>query len=128
MIASFVDRDMIMRYFGGGIGHLNNTPPQQADPLGSNLNSDEMDMEENEDDTGTSDARDRPQDVVMLEVDEPDEEGGSGDNDDDGDDSDNYDYEENDEDDSEDSDGEEAEEPTCSGDKDEEYDYGYASP
>lgn len=25
---SFVDRDMIMRYFGGGIGHLGNSPCQ----------------------------------------------------------------------------------------------------
>ena len=33
MIASFVDRDMVMRYYGGGIGHLGNAPLQQADPL-----------------------------------------------------------------------------------------------
>ena len=25
---SFVDRDMVMRHFGGGIGHLRNAPPQ----------------------------------------------------------------------------------------------------
>jgi hypothetical protein len=116
-----------MRYFGGGIGHLNNTPPQQADPLGSN--SDEMDMEENENDTG-SDARDGPQDVVMkdreleMEMDETEEGDRFGDNDDNGDDSDNYDYEENDED--EDGSEAEAEEPTCGSDK--EDDYGYASP
>ena len=30
MAVSFVDRDMIMRYFGGRVGHLKNTPPQQA--------------------------------------------------------------------------------------------------
>jgi hypothetical protein len=120
---------MLMRYFGGGIGHLNNTPPQQADPLGSN--SDEMDIEENENDTGTNNARDGPQDIVMkdgeLEVDETEEEDRSGDNNDDGDDSDNYDYEENDEDE----DGEaEAEEPTCGSDDELEEDdyYGYASP
>ncbi len=27
---------MIMRYYGGGIGHLTNTPPQQADTLTPN--------------------------------------------------------------------------------------------
>ena len=25
MVLSFVDRDMVMRYFGGGIGHLSNS-------------------------------------------------------------------------------------------------------
>ena len=36
-----------MRYFGGGIGHLKNTPPQQvpgSDPI--DPNSEEMAMEE----------------------------------------------------------------------------------
>jgi hypothetical protein len=28
---SFVDRDMIMRYFGGGIGHLGNSPQPRND-------------------------------------------------------------------------------------------------
>ena len=32
-----------MRYYGGGIGHLNNAPPQQADPLDSK--SDETDVD-----------------------------------------------------------------------------------
>jgi hypothetical protein len=101
-----------MRHYGGGIGHLNNTLPQQADPL--DYNSDEMDLEEHEEEDAGSDARDGPQDVVMnggeLEVD----------NDDDGDDSDNYDYDEND---GGDEDGDEGE-----GEDDEEDDYGYASP
>ena len=114
-----------MRYYGGGIGHLNNTPPQQADPL--DPNSDKMNVEEDEelDDMG-DDARNGPQDAIMddgeLEVDETEEEARSGDNDDDGDDSDDYDYDygENDED--------EDEEPICGSDNDEENDYGYASP
>ena len=29
-VVSFVDQDMVMRYFGGGIGHLKNAPPLQA--------------------------------------------------------------------------------------------------
>ncbi len=76
---------MIMHYYGGGIGHLNNTPLQQADPLDSNSN--EMDVEEDkEDDTG-DDTRDGPQNIIMnhdreLEVDETEEEARSGDNDD----------------------------------------------
>ena len=109
-----------MRYYGGGIGHLNNTPPQQADPLDSNSN--EMDVEEDTEDG--NDTRDGPQVIIMndeeLEVDETEEEARSGDNDsDDGEDSgDDYDYGENDErgDDSNDN------------DSDEEDDYGYASP
>ena len=30
---SFVDRDMVMRHYGGGIGHFGNTIPQTADPI-----------------------------------------------------------------------------------------------
>jgi len=123
---------MIMRYYGGGIGHLNNTPPQQADPLDSN--SDEMNVEEGEEeDAGSVNASDGPQDTIMndgeLEVDETEEEARFGDNDDDGDDSDNYDYSENDEggDEDEDEDEDNDEEPTC-GSEEEENDYGYASP
>ncbi|KAF9475564.1 hypothetical protein BDN70DRAFT_813932 [Pholiota conissans] len=38
----FVDRDMVMRYFGGGIGHLENSPPSQscADDSDSEMDSD----------------------------------------------------------------------------------------
>ena len=124
---------MIMRYYGGGIGHLNNTPPQQADPLDSN--SDEMNVEEGEEeDAGSANARDGPQDAIMndgeLEADETEEEARFGDNNDSGDDSDNYDYSENDEGGDEDDDEDEGdnEEPTCGSDDDEENDYGYASP
>jgi hypothetical protein len=41
---------MVMRYFGGGIGHLKNTPPQQVpgfDPF--DPTSEEMAVEEDED-------------------------------------------------------------------------------
>jgi hypothetical protein len=120
-----------MRYYGGGIGHLRNSPPQPTDPLHSN--SDQMDVEEDkEGDTG-GDARDELQDIVMnneeLEVDET-EEDRSGGNDDDEDDSDNYDYDENNEggDEDGDEDEDEDEEPTYGSVNDEEDDYGYASP
>lgn len=116
-----------MRYYGGGIGHLNNTPPKQADPLDSS--SDEMDMEEGEGEDTGSDVGDGPQDVVMkdgeLEVNETDEEDGSRDGDRDGDDNDNYDYDESDEGGEEDED--EGEGSTCSSDNDDDS-CGYASP
>ena len=120
-----------MRYYGGGIGHLRNSPPQQTDPLHSN--SDEMDVEEDEECDTASDARDEPQDIVMndeeLEADETEEDRSRG-NDDDEDDSDNYDYDENNEggDEDEDKDELEDEEPTYSSGNDDENDYGYASP
>jgi hypothetical protein len=38
---------MVMRYFGGGIGHLKNTPPQQV-PI--NPSSEEMAVDEEDDD------------------------------------------------------------------------------
>ena len=97
---------MIMRYYGGGIGHMNNTPTQQADPL--DPPTDEMAEDDAEEDTGgtgatwssdTSKARQgrvqdasgsrtvdesQPEDVSMHEaeqgVDENDEIDGSGDN------------------------------------------------
>ena len=49
-VVSFVDRDMVMHYFGGGIGHLKNTPPLQVpgfDPI--DPNSDEMTVEDDDD-------------------------------------------------------------------------------
>jgi hypothetical protein len=39
---------MVMRYFGGGIGHLKNTPPQQVP--GFDPSSEEMAVEEDDDD------------------------------------------------------------------------------
>jgi hypothetical protein len=113
---------MIMRYYGGGIGHRNNSPPEQAHesyPL--NPNSDEMAMEEEEDgDTGTN-ARYGLQDILMndieLEAGENDEEDRSGDGD-------NYDYDKIDEG----SDKDEDREYTSDSDNDEEGGYGYASP
>ena len=126
MAVSFVDRDMIMHYFGGGVGHLKNTPPQQAhrsDPV--DPDSEEMEVEDEEDDTGGN-TRGDPQDIIMsngeLEVGNDDEEKGRDDNDNETDDDDD-----DDESDDEDED-EEDEESAHGGDENEDEDYGYGSP
>jgi hypothetical protein len=130
MAVSFVDRDMIMRYFGGGVGHLKNTPSQQAhrsDPV--DPDSEEMEVEDEEGDTGGN-TRGDPQDIIMsdgeLEVGEDDEEKGQDDNDDETDDDDDDD-DEDDESDDEDEDDED-EEFARGGDENEDEDYGYGSP
>lgn len=124
-VVSFVDRDMVMRYFGGGIGHLKNAPPLQApgfDPI--DPSSEEMAVEDDDDDpcSGTNDdlgtvVQQPSRDVVMnggelvqLEVGEDDED------------------DEDDEEDEDDSDSDEGGDQTDE-DKDEEGedDYGYAS-
>jgi len=132
MAVSFVDRDMIMRYFGGGVGHLKNTPPQQAhglDPV--DPDSEEMEVDDEEGDTGGN-TRGDPQDIIIsngeLEVGEDDEEKGQDDNDDETDDDDNDD---NNDDESDDEDEEDEDEGFARGgdeNEDEDYDYGYGSP
>ena len=130
MAVSFVDRDMIMHYFGGGVGHLKNAPPQQAhrsDPV--DPDSEEMEVEDEEGNTGGN-TRGDSQDIFMsngeLEVGEDDEEKGQDDNDNenDYDDIDDDDDGNDDEDDLEDED----EEYACGGDENEDEDYGYGSP
>jgi hypothetical protein len=130
-IVSFVDRDMVMRYFGGGIGHLKNTPPLQVpgfDPI--DPSSDEMAVEDDDDDdddpcSGANEdlgtvVQQPSRDVVMnggrgelvqLEVGEDDE--------------DDKDDEENDED--SDDDDSEGGDQTDEEDEEGEDDYGYAS-
>jgi hypothetical protein len=118
---------MVMRYFGGGIGHLKNTPPLQVpgfDPIDPSFNSEEMAVEDDDDDddpcSGTNEdlctvvQLEQPSrvvsirgELVQLEVGEDDE--------------DDKDDEENDED-SDDDDLEDGET-----DEDEDDDYGYAS-
>jgi hypothetical protein len=128
MAVSFVDRDMIMRYFGGGVGHLKNTPPQQGhrlDPVDPDSEELEMEVEDEEGDTGGN-TRGDPQDIIMsngeLEVGEDDEEKGQDDDDDENDDDD-------DGSDDELEDGEdEDEKAACGGDKSEDEDFGYGSP
>lgn len=113
-----------MRYFGGGVGHLKNTPPQQAhrsDPVDRDLDdsdSEEMEVEGEEGNAGGNTRGDlQLEDIIQvmsngeLEVgeDEDDEEMGQDENDDEKeDDSDDID---NDDDGSDDED-----------------DYGYGSP
>jgi len=128
-VVSFVDRDMVMRYFGGGIGHLKNTPPLQEhefdpiDPI-----SDEMAVEDDDDDPciGTNEglgtvvqqpSRDVQMngdygELVQLEVGENDE-------DDKGD--------EEDDEDSDDDDSEGGDQTDEDEDEEGEDDYGYAS-
>jgi hypothetical protein len=122
-VLSFVDQDMVMRYFGGGIGHLKNAPPLQVpefDPI--DPSSEEIPVKDNYDDpcSGTNLAtvvQQSSRDVIMnggelvqLEVGEDDED------------------DEDDEEDDEDSDDDEGGDQT---DEDEdgegEDDYGYAS-
>ena len=93
-----------MRYFGGGIGHLKNTPPQQVpgfDPI--NPTSEEMAVEDEDDseeeDLGTVTVVQPPssdvmngRELVQLEVNEDDEE--EDDVSDDDNDSDNSDSDE----------------------------------
>ena len=118
MAVSFVDQDMIMRHFGGGVGHLKNTPPQQvhrSNPF--DPDSEEMEVEDEEGDAGCN-TRGDPQDIVMsnlngeLEVGEDDEEKGRDENNDENDDDDD----ESDDEDEDDSESEEDE------------NYGYSSP
>jgi hypothetical protein len=46
MVLSFVDRDMIMRYFEGGIGHVDNSPRHQVDSESPYIGeSEELEME-----------------------------------------------------------------------------------
>jgi hypothetical protein len=118
-VVSFVDRDMVMRYFGGGIGHLKNAPPVQVlgfDPI--DPSSEEMPVEDEDDDdpcSGTNEdlgtiVRQPSKDVVNggeLEddMDDEDDEENDDNSDSDGDESgDQTDEDEDEEGDSEDDD------------------------
>jgi hypothetical protein len=121
MAVRFVDRDMIMHYFGGGVGHLKNTPPQQAHRL--DTDSEEMEVEDEEGNTGGNTGVD-PQDIIMsngeLEVGEDDEMGQD----------DNVDESDDDNDDGSDDDdaSENGDEESAHGsDENEDEDYGYGS-
>ena len=126
---------MVMRYFGGGIGHLKNTLPQQVpgfDPI--NTSSEEMTMEEGNNDDDPSDTdedlgtvQQPSRDIINISELDTMSEGDEGNEDDD----------EDDDDDSDDSDEggdqtdeNEDDESGLSGNEEEEGegDYGYASP
>ena len=117
-VVSFVDRDMVMRYFGGGIGHLKNTPPQQLpgfDPI--DPTSKEMAMEEEDEDLGT--VVQPSSDVTNgreLEVNEDDE-----------DDEDEDEDEGEDDSDSDESGLQTDEDEEGEGEGEDDYDHGFAS-
>ena len=105
-VVSFVDRDMVMRYFGGGVGHLKNTPPQQVpDPR-----SEEMAVEDDGDgdgddpfsgtneDLGTVVQQPSKDNVVSEDEDNDDEEDSDGDDSEGGDQTDEGEDEEGEDD------------------------------
>ena len=119
-----------MRYFGGGIGHLKNTPPQQVpgfDPI--DPTSEEMAMEEEDEDLGTVE---QPSSDVLngreLEVNEDVEDVEDEDEDEDEDNSDSdSDKSGLQTDASEDEDEDEEGEGEGEGEGEDDYDYGFAS-
>ena len=121
-VVSFVDRDMFMRYFGGGIGHLKNAPPLQVpgfDPIDPSSEEIAVEEEDGDDPCGSTVVLQSSIDVVMnggelvqLEVGEDDED------------------DKDDEEDDEDSEGDEGEDQIDDdedeeGDSDSEDDYDY---
>jgi len=78
MVLSFVDRDMVMRYFGGGIGHLSNSTRHQvnAEPPDTEPEELEEDMEISDD--NASGPGEVPEDIIMnYEVENSEDEQGS---------------------------------------------------
>jgi hypothetical protein len=121
-IVSFVDRDMVMRFFGGGIGHLKNAPPQQVPRASSEEVEEDGDYDPCNSTNGTI-VQQSSRDVVMKELEVSE---GGGDEDDDNDDDDDDDNDDDDDDDDDSDDGNEGGDQT---DEDEDEDnYGYASP
>jgi hypothetical protein len=75
---SFVDRDMIMRYFGGGIGHLGNSP-RQANSEQPDTEGVEEELEINDDgiDNLNASGPGEVEDIIMnFEVENSDDERG----------------------------------------------------
>jgi hypothetical protein len=120
-IVSFVDRDMVMRFFGGGIGHLKNAPPQQV-PLATSEEVEEAGDDDPCNSANGTIVQQSSRDVVMYSTELEVSEGG-GDEDEDNDDDDD------DDDDGDDDDSDDGNEGGDQTDEDEdEDDYGYASP
>ena len=68
-VASFVDRDMVMHYFGGGIGHLENTPPLQVpgfDPINPSFEEVAVEDDNNDNDDPCSSTKEDLGAVVQL--------------------------------------------------------------
>jgi hypothetical protein len=78
---SFVDRDMIMRYFGGGIGHVGNSTRHQVDSGPPDTEPEELEEEMEMSDDGGNNASvpGESEDVIMnYEVENSNNEQGSG--------------------------------------------------
>ena len=79
MVLSFVDCDMVMRYFGGGIGHLSNSTRHQVDAEPPDTEPEEPEEEMEISDDNTSGPGEAPEDIIMnYEVENSDDEQGSG--------------------------------------------------
>jgi hypothetical protein len=79
MVLSFVDRDMVMRYFGGGIGHLSNSTRHQVDAEPPGTEPQELEEEMEISDDNASGPCEAPEDIIMnYEVENSDDEQGLG--------------------------------------------------
>jgi hypothetical protein len=82
MVLSFVDRDMIMRYFGGGIGHLGNSPRHQVDSEPPDTEPEELEGEMEISDGNNAFGPGEVEDIIMdyyeVENSDDDDEQGSG--------------------------------------------------
>ena len=83
MVLSFVDRDMVMRYFGGGgIGHLGNSTRHQIDAEPPDTELEELEEEMEISDDGGNNASgpgEAPEDIILnYEVENSHDEQGSG--------------------------------------------------
>ena len=83
MVLSFVDRDMVMRYFGGGIGHLGNSTRHQVDAEPPDTELEELEEEMEISDDGGNNASgpgEAPEDIMNYdsEVEDSRDKQGSG--------------------------------------------------
>jgi hypothetical protein len=81
MVLSFADRDMIMRYFGGGIGHLGNSPRHQVDSEPPDTEPEDLEGEMEISDGNNAFGPGEVEDIIMdyeVENSDDDDERGSG--------------------------------------------------
>jgi hypothetical protein len=128
-IVSFVDRDMVMRFFGDGIGHLKNAPPQQV-PLASSEEVEEDSDNNPCNSTNGTIVQQSSRDVVMNSTELEVSEGGGDEDEDEDEDNDDDDDDDDGNNNNDSDDGNEGGDQTDEDeDEDEdEDDYGYASP
>lgn len=85
VLSRFADRDLLMRHFGGGVGHINNTVLPSVDVL-SEMDDVESGSDSEEEAVGDSESMNAPIDSDLpqeMDTDERDEEMAEADNDDD---------------------------------------------